>query len=240
MIRFIVAGLLLLIGIGGLHIMGKMTGPMKDSNLPMQMMDVGMILTGIAILIRRPLETGPYAGARKRIWATLIDALIAVLIGLPLNHLGMSLGRPLYLALSGVFYFTFSFMSICGHARYGMTHGKYFMSIRVVDTRFTTIGWRQAFLRSSVDLLLASLLFINFVLFIYGMEFDDFKALSWSRRQGEISLHTSTFFLVISGLQNLWGMSEIAVMMLNGKRRALHDFIAGTVTVNGRKATDAG
>ena len=39
-------------------------------------------------------------------------------------------------------------------------------------------------------------------------------------------------------MQNLWYMSEIAVMMLNGKRRALHDFIAGTVIINGRRAAD--
>ena len=70
MIRYGVAALPILIGAGGLYTMGKMTGPMKDSILPMQVMDAGMIATGIAILIRRPMEPGPYAGTRKRILAS--------------------------------------------------------------------------------------------------------------------------------------------------------------------------
>ena len=48
---------------------------------------------------------------------------------------------------------------------------------------------------------------------------------------GQASLATSNGFWLLMALPGLWYLAEVSTMLTNRKRRALHDYIAGTVVV---------
>jgi uncharacterized RDD family membrane protein YckC len=58
----------------------------------------------------------------------------------------------------------------------------------------------------------------------------DFSALSWAElaiKQAELSPYINEITIAIYS----WTASEVVVLLFNRKKRALHDFIAGTVVV---------
>jgi uncharacterized RDD family membrane protein YckC len=125
-------------------------------------------------------------------------------------------------------------MSAFCHARWGMTPGKYLLKIRVVRADFSPIGFREAWLRSSVDAVFAALLVAKYIRFVWLFGYPEYQAVMGGERTLDMTLSNPLYFLLITGLHNMWYMLEIAVMMRSGKRQAPHDFIAGTVVVDGR------
>ena len=108
--------------------------------------------------------------------------------------------------------------SILLHARYGQTVGKRVCRIRIVDhLTGTQISLNQALLRDSG--LLIGLFYAVAVL--KGEDFDP--------------NHLTGTAALVAGI---WFMLEIITMLLNEKRRALHDLIASTVVI--RTQIDAG
>jgi len=90
------------------------------------------------------------------------------------------------------------------HGRFGQTLGKHFMGIRVVLTTGERIDWREAWLRSSVDVMLALLgIIASFVALstiadadYYGVEMEAAEpepprssaSLAWMDRDGPCAL----------------------------------------------------
>jgi uncharacterized RDD family membrane protein YckC len=112
------------------------------------------------------------------------------------------------------------------HARYGQTIGKMVTKVRVVDFKTEgSISWRQAWIREGIPLLL------SLGLVVYEVS---------SILSGDVPLRTSgkgaafaasrTFWL-LAAVPGFWFLAEVLTMLTNKKRRALHDFIAGTVVV---------
>lgn len=183
-----------------------------------------------------PLRYPGYAGFWSRLVANLVDALAM----LPLSYAVYgSRSQQAYvlgsvpLAIISIAY------PIVMHARYGQTLGKMVARIRVVTVEGEPIGLRHALARSSVDLaltLVAQVAWFSTVPLV--------PAAAWN-------LGFQQLWETIRGLEPAWGRwasvlgtlwfnSEIIVMLSNRKRRALHDFIAGTVVVNmPRKAEQA-
>jgi uncharacterized RDD family membrane protein YckC len=111
------------------------------------------------------------------------------------------------------------------HARYGQTVGKMVTKVRVVDVQTETgISWRQAWLREGIPMIL-SLGCIGYEVFslVTG------RASSGAIASGE--LVSSKPYQLLSVLPGLWFLAEVLTMLTNDKRRALHDFIAGTVVI---------
>lgn len=48
-----------------------------------------------------------------------------------------------------------------------------------------------------------------------------------------------SWFGIVNILQNIWIWSELIVLLFNERRRAIHDFIAGTVVLHNEFATPA-
>jgi uncharacterized RDD family membrane protein YckC len=110
--------------------------------------------------------------------------------------------------------------SVVLHGLYGQTLGKMAMGIKVIDVgeeRPMTI-W-QAFLRESV------FIFFNTIFLCYSIYF----VLNDVPRDGSELAHIDTVVLVLA---YVWFFAEIGSCLTNYKRRAIHDFIAGTVVVN--------
>lgn len=176
-----------------------------------------------------------YAGFWRRLAAFLIDAVVL----LPLYWLHLqawrtspiaALGARLGLDVAGEAY------PIQFHARWGQTIGKVLLGIRVAQLDGAPITRRQAWLRSSVEI----------ALILVGIPTMAHVLLTWSgpewRSLTQIDQVTLTaerdplsgwvFALVMA-----WQASEFVVLLMNERRRSLHDFIAGTVVV--RASPDA-
>ena len=101
----------------------------------------------------------------------------------------------------------------------------------------TSITWTQAFLRSSVGLGLGILSSISILVALFSMTDGEFSALSWTElaaRKSELSPYINQIDIATQ----VWVWSEVVVLLFNRKRRALHDFIAGTVVVETRQGME--
>jgi uncharacterized RDD family membrane protein YckC len=117
------------------------------------------------------------------------------------------------------------------HGRFGQTLGKKIMKIQVVTLNGTRIGWKEAWLRSSVDVVLSS---VNFgVILLTITKTSDAKwYVPLFERWTNIQEILPAWVAWVDGFMILWTFSEVIVMLLNQQRRALHDFIAGTAVIS--------
>jgi len=112
--------------------------------------------------------------------------------------------------------------SVWMHARFGQTLGKMLCKVIVLDVSERPLSLRQAILRDIFSLItLPILLVVEIPQVIDGVDVSTNPELS-----------PVMWVLLSSGL--IWFLIEIATMLTNHKRRALHDFIARSVVI--RKA----
>lgn len=109
--------------------------------------------------------------------------------------------------------------SVLLHARYGQTLGKMALDIKVVDVSEAPIRYHQAVLRD-----------LPMILFTAAMMGAAAPAV-WSGAHPH-SPAAQTASMMWLGMGSLiWLGIELLTMFTNEKRRAIHDFIAGTVVV---------
>lgn len=119
------------------------------------------------------------------------------------------------------------------HGRYGQTIGKIVTKVRVVDFRTEgKISFRQAWLREGIPVILS-----------LGMVgYEVYAILTWSASPVAIDnddgLAAGKSFWLLSSIPGLWFLAEVLTMLTNDKRRALHDFIAGTVVIRTNAAEE--
>ena len=110
--------------------------------------------------------------------------------------------------------------SIAMHARYGKTLGKMLTGVKVIDISETrSIGLRQALMRDLVLL----------VLTIAGTAY--FMVFGIGHVDGELTGSRAIIANLIALTAVIWILTELVTLLFNKKRRAVHDFIAGTVVV---------
>ncbi len=104
-------------------------------------------------------------------------------------------------------------------AAYGQTAGKVACKVIVLDVSERPISVRPAVLRDIFDVILLP---INLVIYIY-------RVLHGVDPHASAPMNVVDTFLTYSTAN--WFLVEIITMLTNDKRRALHDFIAGTVVI---------
>jgi len=166
------------------------------------------------------IENSKYETGLRRFGAAFIDILVFVPIAYPNYYIQTNLDNKIGL----VFWLTFMtalrfFYSVFMHYKYGQTFGKMVAKVKVVnydETRNITI--RQALLRDSFDIIMETLGLFYFIIALFRAElpttelldnFDDFG--------GTVGV--------------IWVLLELVSMQTNDERRAIHDFIAGSVVV---------
>lgn len=117
------------------------------------------------------------------------------------------------------------------HGRFGQTPGKWLTRIRVTRIDGKRISWREARLRSSVDIILALVITIGAANVMLQLPEAHFSK-SWVERSIDYVHAQPRWLRWTSNAATAWIWSEVIVMLLNRRRRALHDFIAGTVVVS--------
>jgi uncharacterized RDD family membrane protein YckC len=163
-----------------------------------------------------------YSTVGPRAWAGLFDGLVFLPVTLVDHYLrAPERGAVTLLVWSTVVYTLYWLYSVLMHARYGQTLGKMATRVKVLDVseeRIPTL--RQAFLRDIGYIIpnVGSLIYL-FTLVLSGRYSHDAEV------EGAPAMILSLAALA-------WFLLELASMATNRKRRALHDFIAGTVVVS--------
>jgi uncharacterized RDD family membrane protein YckC len=171
-----------------------------------------------------------YAG----FWPRLLAGLLDFLVFLPMVALYLwasSFSRNIALFIEVPYDLLWPLYSIFFHARWGQNIGKMLAGIRVVRLDGTQITWREAMLRFSIDTVFAVASAISNFIGLLQFPPEQYQALGWFERTGRVG-ELAPFSSELVVAMNLWVWSELIVLLLNRKRRALHDFIAGTVVVH--------
>ena len=129
--------------------------------------------------------------------------------------------------------------SIYCHGRFGQTVGKYAMGIRVMRTNRERIGWPEAWLRSSVDVAFAALGAISLFIALAAITDAQYYGVGWRQRAQTLQALEPAWLAWTYTASQVWIWSEVVVMLFNKRRRALHDFIAGTVVTPEQRISDA-
>lgn len=164
----------------------------------------------------------------RTFWPRVLAGFIDSLIFLPVTILDRALSSPdrgsAVLITWAIFsYSAYWLYSVLLHARFGQTIGKRVTNVKVMNVSETTIpSFKQAFLR---DVGYIAIDMLTLAYFIYLV-----LAQKYSTGQQQVENGLPGTILTIAGAT--WFFLEIVTMLTNEKRRALHDYIAGTVVVN--------
>ncbi|KKM25532.1 hypothetical protein LCGC14_1594040 [marine sediment metagenome] len=179
-----------------------------------------------------------YAGFWRRALAQIVD--VAVLS--PFVFLGMKFLVPTSVAGAIAYYALMGLLVQCYivllHGFCGQTLGKMMARVRVTRLDASAIGVREALLRSSVDIVLSIVVIagISYTLLNWGSP-------SWSGLAGSerwrLFRERNPLEPYASTAQQVWYWAELVVLLFNSKKRALHDFIAGTVVICRKKRPGA-
>ena len=82
-----------------------------------------------------------------------------------------------------------------------------------------------------IDLVFAILTCIGFIYALQFISDAEFASLPWSKRNARLVAVQPEPFHWVDTLKQVWYWSEVVFLLFNKKRRALHDFIGGTVFI---------
>jgi uncharacterized RDD family membrane protein YckC len=176
-----------------------------------------------------------YATVWQRFCAGLIDFLIFLPLIFLQNWLeSLSKDTALLLVLPTAFLY-YAYV-IYFHGRFGQTIGKKVMGIRVRTLRGERIGYPAAWRRSAVDLCIAAAGVVATFSALLTITDSAYYGLGWIDRESALRALEPASLSWNTMAAQIWMWSELVVMLLNKRRRALHDFIAGTVVLADVKA----
>jgi uncharacterized RDD family membrane protein YckC len=171
-----------------------------------------------------------YSTFWQRVGATLIDALI---FGVPLIALEYFLGGvsrlyPLYetLATELLSAYVFIYMVL----RNGGSPGKLLLGLRIARLDGSPVSLKMALLRYVMGWALtvwSSVLTIGAAL---SMSDQTYKALGYLERSDALDA-LAPMSEIVTWLTVAWAVACMITMLMNPKRRTLHDYLAGTVVV---------
>jgi uncharacterized RDD family membrane protein YckC len=234
--RILFGCLLILIGVG---LLSDVTLKLSQGNLPVFFSSIftALVITtgGIRILKKtKPTidDDGTiYADFGKRFWANTIDVLLL-----------MAVFYTGHLLLDKVSYLSFvlvtTLITIIADgfvvwllSKYHATPGKMLMGLVVKTVDKNNVTVKNAILRSSVDLVFALLYGIAFLISLKSFSYSEFKSLPYFKGISYSASHFPIWHKYMIALSQFWFWSELAFLMFNKKRRAVHDFIAGTIVI---------
>ena len=179
-----------------------------------------------------------YATFWQRFAAAWID--VFVLLPLVFIHVWLeSISKAAAIVLVIPMTAAYCAYTIYCHGRFGQTVGKHAMNIRVMRTTGERIGWREAWLRSAVDVVFAALGVISSFVALAAITNAEYYGVGWMQRATNLQAHQPAWLAWTFVAGQIWVWSEVVVMLFNKRRRALHDFIAGTVVTAEQKIPNA-
>lgn len=167
------------------------------------------------------LAINKYQTFDRRFFAGLIDGLIL----LPLDLIGKfiiksSLPAGIVVVLYEISCWVMIVYSVVMHGLYGQTIGKKICKVKVFDISEKAITFKQAVLRDIGPII------IQTISSIYSLTHASL-VVQFLSNDSELVMPGP--YSIIGYFGFAWFLVELLTMFTNKKRRALHDFIAGTV-----------
>lgn len=172
-----------------------------------------------------------YAGFSARLKAATVDFGIF----LPLTLLSFwSYGESwiIIAVVNGCATLAWFAYSIVGHALWGQTVGKHVVGIRVRTIDARHIGWVEAWRRSAVDIVLGTFSLAATLTVFSRIPAGEFGGLGYWAIMERYDAMRPEWTVLAEYLYLAWLASEVVSVLFNRRRRALHDFIAGTIVTH--------
>jgi uncharacterized RDD family membrane protein YckC len=175
-------------------------------------------------------DTLRYAGFGPRLASLLLDVIIL----LPLSALNFWAGEhwrlfDVYYLIPGTLFGLF--YSVYLVRRFGGTPGKLIVGIRIRKLDGEPVGYREAFLRYFPEFVFVVLMSMALLIPTFHMSDAEYHSLAFMERSKRMLELAPFWYKPLQWVQTAWVWGELIVLLTNRKRRALHDFIAGTVVV---------
>jgi uncharacterized RDD family membrane protein YckC len=167
-----------------------------------------------------------YAGFKERFFSNLIDELVLLIIIGPIvlsenNSVGSNFAGIVLLLLAVIFYLVFP------TGMFGQTLGKILMRVKVVRLDGSNITQSNAWRWYFVEVFLLVCLIL-----ILGIMWQKNGRNATINFASSADPHLAIWFEGLFFASKIYSWSEIFVLLTNKKRRALHDYIAGTVVIH--------
>lgn len=176
-----------------------------------------------------------YAGFWPRLAAIFIDIIVLAPL-IAVSFWTLSASRTIAILVEVPLAFAFAFYNIYFVGRWGQTIGKMALKIRVVRLNGGDAGFRRAFYRHAVDFAFSVATSALTICALMSISDHEYSILVFDDRLDLVEKKTGAWITVLNWLSLAWVGSELVVLLLNEKRRALHDYIAGTVVVHTSEA----
>jgi len=172
-----------------------------------------------------------YAGFWVRVLASVVDkAIIVGAAKLFLLSRYFSLTGFSVVTITGFLFYRFYHIGCV--ALWGQTPGKMAAKIKITRLDGSPAGWVRALLRNSVETLLTATVLAYELKGISLVSPAQFMATDYVKRTALVDSFISKDTGYIGLATNLFVLSEFVVLFFNKKKRAIHDFIAGTVVIH--------
>ncbi len=172
-----------------------------------------------------------YAGFWIRLFSQLIDMAIIYSFSLFFCRLEF-LSYHWFLATNLISFIFFRFYFVYLVGKFGQTPGKMLLKARVIRIDGTPLRWSNAWVRNSVETSIVVLLNAAFVMAFSHFSPNEFNALDIAGKKNLLNEFMPGFVGTMLMVNKVFGWSESLVVLTNRKKRALHDFLAGTVVIH--------
>jgi uncharacterized RDD family membrane protein YckC len=168
-------------------------------------------------------------------WLRFAAKIIDFIIMLPVVGLTYWLSaqfRPFYLwavipsVLFALFY------SVYLVRRYGGTPGKLVLKLRIQMKEGDPVSLKAALIREAPMMLMGAASNLGLGLAALSMDDSTYHALGFMQRSQALMADGAAWVTLNAWLINGWTWIGAIVLLLNKRRRAVHDFLAGTVVVS--------
>jgi uncharacterized RDD family membrane protein YckC len=174
-----------------------------------------------------------YSSFKSRFLASVLDAFI---IGMPFTTLKASFqnSKLVFIFEHVLMALIFQSIYIFFLTKYGATPGKMILKISVKKLDGSQIKIKEAFLRYSVEIIYALSFSIIFIVTYDSNFVDSFLATEGEEKRKMYDILYPKWKWIVGYIMSAYGLSEAFVALCNKKRRAIHDYIAGTIVINNK------
>lgn len=171
-----------------------------------------------------------YAGFWRRFGAYWIDAVVLA----PLSVVSYFMGEQSRMFMA-YFLLPSLILTLLFHVylvvRYGGTPGKLLLKTRIAMVDGAPVTYKAALLRHLPLMVLSALLGICMVMATMQMTDQEYFSVGYMERSFKLVGAMPSWFWIVNVSLNVWVWGEFVTMLTNKKRRAIHDFLAGTVVL---------
>jgi uncharacterized RDD family membrane protein YckC len=170
-----------------------------------------------------------YGGFWLRVGALILDSLILAPLGIAMFVLvNYTRNAYVYLAIPNVVISLLYYVYLV--RRFGGTPGKLITRMRITMANGSPVTWKAAFLRY-LPLLVVQVLSLAAMIQATSNLDQSFESLGFIEKMAALGTHAPRWNTVVTWLGYAWWIATAITLAANRRKRAAHDFLAGTVVL---------